>query len=410
MSLMNDALRKKKKELKLPPGTDMFKDDSGQKFNSRIRIYGLAALGVLVCALAGYHLYAYISISQPVTQVQPSFAMVEKPASPSGPAPPLDQASGVPASPGTEPPGKDLPTNEISSNTTPSPKQSLSNLETDGSATTPSASPIPATAEQPASKKSPPAPPPGNTPSPPVMEPGEISRRPATDPDAASTPPDEAVASLAAGVDSTAERFYRKGLSYHRQNRLDKAIQMYQAVLKKKPDHRAARFNLASAYIQVGAFDEARTILEELDKQEPGNSDVLLNRAVVEIGLNRPERALDFLDEAGRGNTAPAFEILFHKGAAYSRMGHFEKALAMYQQAERLAPGHTRIWLNKAVVLDSMARYRQAVDAYQTFLDTSIALTGAERRKIELRVIELKTYLTQAADPSAENPPSETEP
>ncbi len=168
---------------------------------------------------------------------------------------------------------------------------------------------------------------------------------------------------------------------------------MYQAVLKRNPDHRSTRFNLSSAYIQMGAFTEARTILEELNRQEPENPDILLNLAVVEIGLDRPEEALTLLESTEKSNVAPTFEILFHKGAAYSRMGDFETALTMYRKAERLAPENPRLRLNTAIVYDSLSQYDQAIGHYQIFLDTNTSLAATERREIETRMRELKAYI-----------------
>jgi len=186
------------------------------------------------------------------------------------------------------------------------------------------------------------------------------------------------------------------------------AIQMYQMVLKKNPHHPSTRFNLASAYIQVGAFTQARTILEELNQQEPGNPDILLNLAAAEIGLDRPEQALTFLESAEKEFAAPTFEILFHKGVAHSRMGEFETALTMYKKAERLAPENPRLWLNTAIVYDSMAQYDQAIDHYQIFLNKNTSLTSTEQREIQTRMRELKAYLSQEESKPAVNPQAES--
>ena len=50
--------------------------------------------------------------------------------------------------------------------------------------------------------------------------------------------------------------FYQKALSYHREDKLNQAIQMYKQVIRVNPDHRDALFNLSSAYIQLAAYSE----------------------------------------------------------------------------------------------------------------------------------------------------------
>ena len=172
---------------------------------------------------------------------------------------------------------------------------------------------------------------------------------------------------------------------------------MYQAVLKKDPSHRAARFNLASAYIQVGAYLEAHSILEGLRTLEPYNAEILLNLAVAEIGLDRPGEALELLEKAQGSLLAPSFTIMFHKGTAYSRLGEFEKALAMYQTAERISSDNPRLPLNKAIAYDHLQQYDQAIEQYEIYLSRNPGLRPLERRSIEIRLVELRVYVSNAS-------------
>ncbi len=402
MSLMNDALRKKKKEGKDPSGSAIFKDDSGKNSKKKVRIYAITAIVLLVCVIAGFYLYEMISLSRPTAPALQSPPMAEPrvipPEEPVSPG----QDGDMPASSKTAMSLDHLPEKQATpSNTTamkpasPTPESEVGKAAT---ATAPSK-----TAEQPLPEKTQKSMTQKKTP-PPVIEPEENSPQPEPAGNTNLNPTEESVSAIKTGADSVEDLFYRKGLSYHRQNKLELAIQMYQAALKKNHDHRSTRFNLASAYIQVGAFTEALIILEELNRQEPENPEILLNLAVVEIGLDRPEEALIFLESAEKSYAAPTFEILFHKGAAYSRMGDFETALDMYRKAERLAPENPRLRLNTAIVYDSLAQYDQAIGHYQIFLDRNTSLTTKEQREIETRMRELKAYIAQKAARPKENP------
>jgi len=402
MSLMNDALRKKKTEKKHPSGTDFLKDDSGQKPKRKFKTYGIAAILLLVCIMAGFYLYEIISLSQPMAPGLPSPRLTDGPANPpqKSDSPGQDgdmQMSNESVVPADVPQAKQTIPSKImaAKPNAPAPKPEEHKA-------TPAAAPLKEALSQPVEGGQEPIPPQKVMDVSSTIEPEMDSPRP--EPAGKTDLRRKEIAAPAVPIDTepVAELFYRKGLSYHRQNKLELAIQMYQAVLRKKPDHRATRFNLASAYIQVAAFTEAGALLEALNRQEPENPEILLNLAAVKIGLDRPEQALALLERAETESAAPTFEILFHKGAAYSRMGDFDTALGMYRKAERLAPDNPRLWLNTAIAYDNLAQYDRAVDHYQIYLDRKTSLTISDRREIETRVRKLKAYLARkAANPAA---------
>jgi len=402
---MNDALRKKKKEKKHPSESAIFKDASGKEPKNRVRIYAVAAIVLLACAIAGYYFYEMMSLSRPMSPALRSPLVAEPRVSPPDKPVSLSQDSGVPAPSETALSVDRLPEKQITPSKTTVMEPTSPTPEHEVQKTAP-ATALLKTAEQP--PKKPQKPITSNTTPPPVIEPEESSPQPESAGESNLNQSEKTVTAIETGTDSVEELFYRKGVSYHRQNKLELAIQMYQVVLKKNPDHRSTRFNLASAYIQIAAFTEARTILEKMNRQEPGNPEILLNLAAAEIGLDRPEEALTFLESAEKESSAPTFEILFHKGAAYSRMGDFVTALSMYRKAEKLAPKNPRLRLNTAIVYDSLAEYDQAIGYYQIFLDKNTSLATTERREIETRVRELKAYLTQEANRSTANPQTKT--
>jgi len=407
MSLMNDALRKKKNEKKHPTGTAFLREDTEKKAKNRVRRYGIATVVLLVCAIAGYYFYEMMSLSRPMAPVQRSPLLADSRVSP--PEEPVSsvQESNLPASSETAMPAAPMPEKPVSPPHATTAKPPLpapaSEIEKDAPAKTSRKT----VKELSPDKIQEPARPEKTLPDP-VIEPEEASFQPEPAGNTDLNQTEAVVPAAVSGPEPVEELFYRKGLSYHRQNKLEMAIQMYQMVLKKNPHHPSTRFNLASAYIQVGAFTEARTILEKLNQKEPGNPDILLNLAAAEIGLDRPQQALTYLESAEKEIAAPTFEILFHKGVAHSRIGEFETALSMYKKAERLAPENPRLWLNTAIVYDSMDQYVQAVDYYQIFLNRNTSLATTEQREIQTRVRELKAYLSQEEYRPAVNPQAES--
>ncbi len=396
MSLMNDALRKKRSEKKHPSGADFLKTDTEPKSKSNIKTYGLVVIGLLICTIGGFFGYEYYSLSRPIAPQQPSPSVAATTLPPSQ----TEQASevkNIQETESLEPVAAAAPIEQKSVTPATDVETKAQNqplLKTE--------SPKVANTEQKEAKPQPPAP---------EAKIEQVSRRvssapaPVIEPDGPVRPSQKSPVTQAASpkniasnqnkTKSIAERFYRKGLSYHRQNDLEKAIPMYLAARKKNPNHTATSFNLASAYIQVGAFAEAHTILTDLHVKDPDNPEVLLNMAVVELGLDRPKLALAFLDRAEIKFAQPRYEVLFHQGTAHSRLGNFTEALAYYQKAANIAPEKARLSLNIAIAFDNLTQYNQAIEYYLIFLDQYNNLDPTEQNEIEKRVRELKAYLAQ---------------
>jgi tetratricopeptide (TPR) repeat protein len=187
--------------------------------------------------------------------------------------------------------------------------------------------------------------------------------------------------------------FLKKAYRYHRQGKFNQAIQMYQQVLRVKPDHRDALFNLASAYIQLTAYSEALPLLRKLRSSGDGNPDVLVNLAIVEIGMGNSTEAIHLLDLAAKQYPDPKFEIYFHRAAALSRLGRLEESLRSYKSAEELDPKHPTLNFNLALLCDKLQKYHDAVDYYNVFLGQDENLPPHEEKRIESRIRSLRAYL-----------------
>ena len=190
--------------------------------------------------------------------------------------------------------------------------------------------------------------------------------------------------------------FLQKALHYHRQGKYNQAIQMYQQVLKVKPTHRDALFNLASAYIHLTAYSEAFPLLKKLRNYDHGNPDVLVNLAIVEIGLGKPAEAIQLLDLAAKHYKEQNFEICFHQAIALSRLGRLEEALRSYKTAENLNAQHPILNFNMAVIYDKLRQYNEAVNYYRAYLRHSDSLPKYEEKKIETRIRSLRSYLAES--------------
>jgi tetratricopeptide (TPR) repeat protein len=201
--------------------------------------------------------------------------------------------------------------------------------------------------------------------------------------EAASKPDDQASEAL----------FIEKAMSYHRRNNLDMAIQMYRELLRKNPEHFDALLNLSSAYIQSSQYSQAYPLLQKLKRLNPENAEVLLNFAVVEIGLGRPNSAIDYLAMSESLKDGPQFEIYFHRGVALSYLNRLDEALTWYKKAEELRANDPLLIFNMAVACDKLERYDEALRYYVTVMkNNSISLSAKEKKEIEARIAILRVY------------------
>ncbi len=196
-------------------------------------------------------------------------------------------------------------------------------------------------------------------------------------------------------------RLYRKGVAYHRQGQMADAIAMYREVLKMDPDHFDTAFNLTSAYLQTQAFDKAYAMASDLYRKRPQNPQVALNLAVSQIGVGQPRQAIALLDAMVKDPSAPLYEVYFHIGVAYRNVDEPDLAVRWYQKAEQLNAGDPRLLFNMAVALDQDQQYEAAVNYYLKFLQAAKGDDHASQREVSGRIRTLRAHLAAYPDERA---------
>ena len=122
------------------------------------------------------------------------------------------------------------------------------------------------------------------------------------------------------------------------------AAQIYQEMLKARPDSAEVRANLGMMYHLLGeyaaAIPEFRTALQE----EPGLFVPNLFLGLDLLQVEKPREAIPYLDRAHELNPHDANAVL-GLGGAYTKLGNLLKARTSYDQAVQLNPGNPRAWL-----------------------------------------------------------------
>ena len=116
----------------------------------------------------------------------------------------------------------------------------------------------------------------------------------------------------------------------HQREVLDDAELLLEAVVKRAPDYRAARFDYARVLVDRQKYLRAREEIETLLTLDPGNQDYRLLYATATVGL-----------------------------------GEHQRAIALYRELLAAAPGSSHLHLLVAHSLKTVGRQTEAIESYQ---------------------------------------------
>jgi tetratricopeptide (TPR) repeat protein len=162
------------------------------------------------------------------------------------------------------------------------------------------------------------------------------------------------------------EALRAKGLTSEAEKELRQAVE----VGGQGPDEVA---DLAALLMESGDVDGARQVLARGLLAQPGQLDLCVALARLEIAAGRPEAASLALHQARVVGAVERSKVLELGGDVENALGHGNRAFALYDQAASLAPGSAAPW--KAVTqLEKMSRYEEA----QVYLGRLKATAGPD--------------------------------
>ena len=135
------------------------------------------------------------------------------------------------------------------------------------------------------------------------------------------------------------------------------------------------QFAKAAGFYEKGKLDKAKKIFRDIQRSNPGISEVLQMLALIALKTDRAEDAVGHLEKAV--TSAPGSTDLFGLlGGALKKAGRTEDAVGAYEQAITLEPGLADIHYNLGNALrdlgrsqDAVASYRRAVELNPGFAD-----------------------------------------
>ncbi len=173
------------------------------------------------------------------------------------------------------------------------------------------------------------------------------------------------VALLSVGCESADTRYTKhmgNAESYLVEGQLQGAILSLKSALAAHPDDPAARKLLVECYLQRGAAEPARKLVDGLKKELPNDDTLPLLEARLLLLEKKPDEALELLSGymGVHGETAAALVVL---GDAHAAKELWAEAIEAYGRATEKDPRQARGWFGKAVVLARLQRNDEAAEA-----------------------------------------------
>lgn len=158
------------------------------------------------------------------------------------------------------------------------------------------------------------------------------------------------------------------GNYYYTIKKYDKAIEMYNLVLKEFPDDARALNNKGSALRGRENREEALKLFKRAAELDQNYTDPRVNMGGILSELDRPNEALSMLEEVYQ-KEKPDFTLLLNLGYTYSKLGNYVRAHELYDEAEKLAHNDTQILLNIAVLYQSERNYEKSIEYSNRILE-----------------------------------------
>lgn len=178
----------------------------------------------------------------------------------------------------------------------------------------------------------------------------------------------ERSAAMSADGSATIQQNLQAAVGHHQAGRLAEAVEIYQSILARQPDHADANHLLGVAAHQNGNAESSVGLISKAIALNPEN-------AVYHNSLGVPLRTLGRLDEAiASYRKAVALksdyaEAHFNLGNAIREQGKPDDAVASYREALAMRPDYVEAHLNLGISLRDSGRLSEAIASFQRAID-----------------------------------------
>ncbi|KER09216.1 MAG: hypothetical protein HY22_13195, partial [[Candidatus Thermochlorobacteriaceae] bacterium GBChlB] len=170
--------------------------------------------------------------------------------------------------------------------------------------------------------------------------------------------------------------WYNRGNVLANIGRLEDAIESYRMTLKYEPQDVPSLFNIATAFEELGDYDQAITHLKKCLAIDMDYADAWYALACCYDLTDEPQIALVAINRAIR-LVPDCTDYLHAKAEIEYSLGNIEESLLMYRKALKLDNENIYAWYDYAATLLDAEQPKEAVKAFRRVLEIDPSLADA---------------------------------
>jgi tetratricopeptide (TPR) repeat protein len=181
---------------------------------------------------------------------------------------------------------------------------------------------------------------------------------------------------LLASVQVYANARHEFGVALVQAGRVPEAMQVFEEVLRLRPDYAEAHIALGTALLQLGRVQEAVEHFQQALQIEPDFAVAHYNLGIAFVKQGRLQEAIDHYEQAVQ--LEPDFAVAhYNLGIAFVKQGRLQEAIKHYEQALRIQPDYADAHNTLAIALIQLGRAREAIKHWQQALQINPDLAEA---------------------------------
>ncbi|HAH11346.1 MAG TPA: hypothetical protein DCL54_01820 [Alphaproteobacteria bacterium] len=193
------------------------------------------------------------------------------------------------------------------------------------------------------------------------------------------------------GSEGLTVAFYNRGVAYHAEQEIARAIQDYDEAIRINPNYALAFNNRGNAYADKGGFTRAIEDYDQAIRLRPDDPDAYYNRGNMHRLMGDMNRAIQDYDQAISLKPDHVF-ALTNRGIAYGAKGDFSRAIESYDTAIRFEPGDAFALNNRGVTFMDKGDFARAIADFDQAirLNPDFALAYANRGRAYLKLEQIE--------------------
>ena len=164
--------------------------------------------------------------------------------------------------------------------------------------------------------------------------------------------------------------YFKAALSHHSKGNWNKALEIYQHILKEDPDNYAVLQNYGPLLAQLREYKLAKNIFEKCLKIKPNDSLLIYNYGKFFHDQKIYEKAIEYYNKSFQINPKNAMSK-YNIGNIYFAQKKFNSAIEYYKKATEVDPSNFFAYNNIALSFKKLGKFDEALKFYKKAIDTN---------------------------------------